>query len=606
MINPKNIILFFLLISYLINQNFSDQELNTIYQRAKSLEKAGLTDEAIQSYEKLVQYVPQNKSYFKAYKGFLKNRGLTDRLYSLALDHFHANPDDPFAELEFIEVMLLIDDPDWSDLIKDFIDRYYIKPPLMKQVLYKMVSGRQLVKTPEYLTLIRTKLNDRSFYSLEMGGYFGMRMDYSNALNEYILYLNTNPSRTNQISERIMSFPQKEDITQMIRKTLINNMNASIGIILSDLEFREKNYSKSWELLKKWSSSDQDYINFGQTLIELKELDYALNLFHEIMSMTENNISIEKCVFQVGKIYELKSLQSTNILPISGFFRGNPFFSSRFLRIIDSSMALGKAIEIYDSLIITNNSPQAKFRLAEIQFRVFADLDKSELLYRDAMNEFKRQDEKINCILRIADVHKAKGNLDAAEIMLNHEKQLLPSGRKQNSINIALGQLMMYRGELDSLNNHIRDIMSWLKSTDGEFNDLLDVISLNLAFKKEPEKYHQFGIAQLLLQQNKRIEALNLLKTLTEIENPVISELIKYQIAYIYYLQKDYYIALEHAQILNGETIYSELAFILQAEISDYILNDFILAVDIYLEFLERFPDSIYYDIRMRLRKLAS
>ena len=72
-------------------------------------------------------------------------------------------------------------------------------------------------------------------------------------------------------------------------------------------------------------------------------------------------------------------------------------------------------------------------------------------------------------------------------------------------------------------------------------------------------------------------------------------------------MQKDYISSIELATILNGETIYSELAYILRCEIADYIQKDLRLAVDLYLEFLEKYPDSIYYDnIRLRLRKLAS
>ena len=94
---------------------------------------------------------------------------------------------------------------------------------------------------------------------------------------------------------------------------------------------------------------------------------------------------------------------------------------------------------------------------------------------------------------------------------------------------------------------------------------------------------------------------------MTEIDKPVIGELVQYQTAYIHFLQQDFQKALESAQVLSGETIYSELAHILQAEIVDFIYEDIELAVNIYLEFLERFPDSIYYDeIRLRLRQLAS
>ena len=50
-----------------------------------------------------------------------------------------------------------------------------------------------------------------------------------------------------------------------------------------------------------------------------------------------------------------------------------------------------------------------------------------------------------------------------------------------------------------------------------------------------------------------------------------------------------------------------EMASILSAEIFDYVINDKSKAVDIYLNILNNYPNSINYeDIRYRLREIAS
>ena len=55
------------------------------------------------------------------------------------------------------------------------------------------------------------------------------------------------------------------------------------------------------------------------------------------------------------------------------------------------------------------------------------------------------------------------------------------------------------------------------------------------------------------------------------------------------------------------DSAYIESALLLKAEIYDYILNDISKAVNVYLYFLDKFPDSIHYDtIRLRLRGLTS
>ena len=56
----------------------------------------------------------------------------------------------------------------------------------------------------------------------------------------------------------------------------------------------------------------------------------------------------------------------------------------------------------------------------------------------------------------------------------------------------------------------------------------------------------------------------------------------------------------------SGETIYSEMSIILYAEMHDYIINDDNEAVTRYLELLEKYPLSIYYEeIRSRLREIV-
>ena len=63
-------------------------------------------------------------------------------------------------------------------------------------------------------------------------------------------------------------------------------------------------------------------------------------------------------------------------------------------------------------------------------------------------------------------------------------------------------------------------------------------------------------------------------------------------------------------ELLNkipDQSPYIESKLLLEAEIYDYLLYDISKAVEIYLNFLDMFPNSIHYDIiRLRLRGLTS
>ena len=97
------------------------------------------------------------------------------------------------------------------------------------------------------------------------------------------------------------------------------------------------------------------------------------------------------------------------------------------------------------------------------------------------------------------------------------------------------------------------------------------------------------------------------LETLYDTNEIYIADMCRYQHAWLSFLQDETESAKVQLQSILQETIFKELAHIFQAEILDYIEKNVSGAIDSYLEFLELYPSSIYYDdVRLRLRELAS
>ena len=81
----------------------------------------------------------------------------------------------------------------------------------------------------------------------------------------------------------------------------------------------------------------------------------------------------------------------------------------------------------------------------------------------------------------------------------------------------------------------------------------------------------------------------------------------RYQHAWLSFLQNETENTKIQLQSILHETIFKELAHIFLSEILDYYDKNVSGAIDSYLEFLEQYPSSIYYDdVRLRLRELAS
>ena len=138
-------------------------------------------------------------------------------------------------------------------------------------------------------------------------------------------------------------------------------------------------------------------------------------------------------------------------------------------------------------------------------------------------------------------------------------------------------------------------------------NDILDVLAILIGFRHNQEEFPEFAEVQLNIQQNKRTEALEKLETLFDTNEIYIADMCRYQHAWLTFLQGDTDSAKVYLNEIVNETIFMELAHIFQAEILDFIDNDISNAIDSYLEFLELYPQSIYYDdVRLRLREITS
>ena len=139
------------------------------------------------------------------------------------------------------------------------------------------------------------------------------------------------------------------------------------------------------------------------------------------------------------------------------------------------------------------------------------------------------------------------------------------------------------------------------------YNDILNVMAVLIAFRHNQEEFKEFSDIQLNIQQNKRTEAMEKLVTLYDTNEIYIADMCRYQHAWLSFLQGETEGAKIQLKSILHDTIYKQMAHIFQAEILDYFDKNISGAIDSYLEFLELYPNSIYYDdVRLRLREIAS
>jgi len=620
-----NKIIFILFISLIFTQNINNEglleiiknnskvidkqkndPLEKIYIQAKSLERAALYDEALTLYKQVNNMLPGNRKYFKSLKNQLKQREALDTLFVYTNNYAKARDNDFQSKLELIDIYIWQDKKqNWKNIVSKIMENKKNDLNSIKAVIQRLINNGQHDFAYEILNNFRDKTNYNDFYSMEMATFFYMRMAYEKAIIEYLLFLEYNPKKTHIISDRILAFPNTPENIMHINSHLKKSSLKEAKFILADFKFKTEEFENGYNLLKKNDAPASMLLNYAIDLASIKEFLRAEKILMEIIKSKENETIMTLAVFEIAKILESKIIANKTLLPISNHHSNNLFLSSPYLSVNDStSMILEKAMNIYDSLRVTKKNSQASYRLAEVQFKILGDLDGAYYLYNEAYSHGNTDGLRLDAALGMINIYISKGDMNKAEKIIYELKK---DNQHKIEFDIKLAQINFYKGNLIETEKMMKTIIKDLPTNHLMYNDILNIISILIAFKNNEEEFNDFADIQLNIQQNNRIEAIEKLVKLFNSNEIYISEMCKFQQVWLFYLQNKLDIVEQKLNEITEHTIYREMAHILKAEILDYVKKDSSKAIDVYLSFLNNYPNSIYYDdIRLRLRELAS
>ena len=616
----KNIYILFFLYSMLlpdkntenINNNIqvNKNQHSTLFKQARVLEKNGLFNEAKLVYENILFEDPSNKIAFNKIKVILKNEENFKLLKDIAEKYQLAQPNNPMAKIDLLEVYLISSDERWEIIANEIFNENKKNDFLIKSLINIILKLSDNILFSDNLIQKKRQQHDKQeFYSFEIGNYYISKLNYEEALVEFLIFLDKNPNQYDKISAKILSIPDYEGIQEKIELILDASPLHCSKMLLSDLAFKRKKFQHSYDILKDNLKDPQQLLNFAYQNKKIKNYNLAIEVCQYLIGQDYNSKTTILAILEMGDVLEEKSIKSKFELPISQYFYNNQILKSPYYYVESKNLKiLDKAIVLYDSLYSISKGSNAGFRLAEIRFSILNDLDKALDIYNDCINYSNNNSIKFNSTLRMIDIMIAKGNLvEAKKILVKNMNKY--NTEKQNNLlaikNIQINFLNMEESIMDSISNAVLRI----PKNNFLYNDLLDIQTILLAFKDESELLEQFSKVQLLIFQNKRTQAINRLTDMYENSknNTILNDFIIHQLSYLLLLNDNPENALSYLDHVSHETIFSEFSYILKAEIFDYIINDKKNAVDLYLDFLNKYPLSIFYDdIRIRLRNLAS
>ena len=599
------IIFFSFIFSESIKYRLTPQQNQKIRQ-AKTLQKNGLNKEAKNIYFDLFNENPFLKEAFYPLKKILKNEKDFKTLEEIYPQYLESNNNSISSKIDVIEILIWIKNEKWKSMTIDIINNQFTKEKNLKSLFNILLKNGKNIELKKYLNDIRNK--DADFFSYELGMHYAIELEIEKSINELLLHLDYNTSswKYNIIRNKILSFPDINNINKKIESILNNHKSNNAKLILADVSFKNKNFVLSYELLKKYSNNENKLLDFVNSLINNKEYELAQNIINDIINSGYSSSIIQGSIIKLAEIYEILLKKQEFNLPISSNIYKNQILDSPFIKINNqNSLLLENAITIYDSLMTNNKNLKSIYNLAQIKYKILGDLDSSYELFNNVISNSKITDElHSKAIIEMINIMISKGELLRAKAMLKKSRENI---EPIDLFLIKEIQILFYLNEWEELNDKIDFFLKSDYQNIAYYNDVLKLKSYLAIFESDKQQLKNYTKAQMKKFQNKRYEAIRLINQLSENNNLNIASNMKYEHAHLLVKQNNFQEALDVLDTISNDNYNIETSILFKAEIYDFILNDTSNAVDLYLFLLENFPDNIYYDsIRLRLREITS
>ncbi len=607
--NIKNILLLLLLSGFIFSNSIYKvtSQQKKVLNHAKSLRKSGLIEESKNLYSDLFYEFPYLKEALHPLSLILKNDKEFNELDKIATLYQKSYDFSLISKIETFEIFIWTNNSIWIDTIEELKNNKTISDKNIEKIMNFLLKNNKIDNLLELVKYYReTKKND--YFSFQLGLHYSFNMSFEKSIAEYLTYLKANPSKKALVKNRIMAYPDIDTINEKI-KTILREDNSNISkMLLSDIEFKEKNYTESYNLIKQYSNNENEKIALVKNLNRVKQFEIAEIVINDIFETSTDKIILKNAVLELAKIYENYFISKDHELPISNHIMKNELLNSNFIKINNTnSQFLTKAISIYDSLRTYSRDDEATYNLAEIKYRILGDLDGAEKIYKKLAKNYKSKYYN-KSIIKIIDISISKGDLNnALDIINNYSLTGYDNYNDETEYLLKIKKIhvLFYSKKYDELKIYADEILKDDNKNNKYYNDVLKIVSDILLLKNNIEELNKYSEAMFKLYQNKRMESIKILSSINEKQEK--SDKINFELAYLYFLQNNFDKTLSILENINVKSPYIESSLLLQAEIYDYILNNKSKAVELYLLFLDTFPNSIHYDlIRLRLRGLAS
>jgi len=575
-------------------------------------------DSAISIYKDIISKSPNNFQAIRSLKNIYKKSQRYDDGINFLKYYLTRNPKDiqlhiELGEFYYLKEELSLAKKVWSDGINNFKNNKsfyrillstYDKYSLEKEIFNMIKKGRDNF--------------GKDFLAQELGGYYQRRKEYKKAIDEYILTLLSNTGRGSTVSRKILMMSDDSEAKDMIEIKLLETSAKYPDILLptlADHYFKHRDYFNSYKTYLEWANKGffnaKKWLDFANSLRKEKSYLLSIKAYEFALKQDLREYQIGESLLGLAKTFEdqISPIKGKDIIPF--FYNDNMFFEDAFqLYSKISPENLQSSLAIYDSILVSipesSLITEAQFRLAEIQYRIIGDFDKSSNLYMTALSQNPPIELTKKIVLRIGDVLLAKGNFNEAISFLDS----IYSVYKMPEVKNKLVETYLFSGKPDTVLTIINEIFSTINPTNNTFNDLMEIRDIinhyySGADKTSKTAFIEFLKSEYLLKQGKISEASQLLDYIIKNNLDIdLVPLISLRRAIVLMRLKKFDQALSQVQSIEN-TIFADRSIIMSGQIYEQIYNNTQKALTYYMRIINDYSDSIYSEpIRYHIRRL--
>ena len=575
-------------------------------------------DSAISIYKDIISKSPNNFQAIRSLKNIYKKSQRYDDGINFLKYYLNRNPKDIQLHIELGEFYYLKEEISlakkvWSDGINNFKSNksYY-------RILLSTYDKYSLEK--EIFNMIKKGRDNfgKSFLAQELGSYYQRRKEYKKAIDEYILTLLSNTGRGSTVSRRILMMSDDSEAKDIIEIKLLETSAKYPDILLptlADHYFKHRDYFNSYKTYLEWADKGffnaKKWLDFANSLRKEKSYSLSIKAYEFALKQDLRGYQVGESLLGLAKTFEdqISPIEEKDIIPF--FYNDNMFFEDAFqLYSKISPENLQSSLAIYDSILVSipesSLITEAQFRLAEIQYRIIGDFDKSSTLYMTALSQNPPIELAKKIVLRIGDVLLAKGNFNETISFLDS----IYSVYKMPEVKNKLVETYLFSGRPDTVLTIINEIFTTINPTNNTFNDLMEVRDIINHYYSEVDEisktaFIEFLKSEYLLKQGKISEASQLLDYIIKNNKDLeLVPLISLRRAIVLMRLKKFDQALSQVQSIEN-TIFADRSIIMSGQIYEQIYNNTQKALTYYMRIINDYSDSIYSEpIRYHIRRL--